>query len=136
MKLITIISSVFIFFLLTSCKNQIIGPVDSEIVDFEIHFQNNFDNDDVLLKLDNNNIYAGKLTTDYVWSLAKAFQLQAYSGQHTLFVNLNNSYTYQERFTLTDGLYILIRYYDDDHPEWEVTKGLNIRFTNTAPIYD
>ena len=120
----------------TSCSNQFIGPIDSEIVDFEIHFQNNFNDDDVLLKLDSNNIYAGKLTTDYVWSLAKSFRLQAYSGEHILFVNLNNTYTVRQQFTLTDSLYIIIKYYDEDYPECGATKGLNVWFTNNPPLYD
>lgn len=133
---ITKLLFIIISFIFVSCSSQLLDPEDVEIVNFEIHFLNDFHEDDVLLKFDNNNIYVGKLTTDYTISLAKAFQLQAYKGEHLLRVNLNNMDFITKQFSLTDSLYILIRYSPDSFPDRGITQGINVEMTHQRPVYD
>jgi len=120
----------------TSCISTSIEPTEREVVNFEVHFQNNFEEDDILLRIDNSNIFAGRISTDHTISVAKILKLQQLSGNHLLHVNVNNVFFETREYELRDTLYILIRHYKDDLDFLNIQKGINVEFTEQRPLYD
>ena len=128
----------FIVMLIASqaCVISSIEPSDSTIENFEVHFQSAFNEDDVLLRIDHTNVFVGNLSTDYTISLAKIIKLQAMSGRHSVYINVNNRYFSNTEFELNDSLYILISFTDENENNIYLQEGIEISFTQIPPLYD
>ena len=134
----TMICTIFIMvsLFITSCNSSTIEPTEREVINFEVHFQNIFKDDGVLLRIDNSNIFAGEISTDNTVGVAKILKLQQLSGNHLLHVNVNNIFFATREYELQDTLYILIRHFKDDLEFLNIQKGINVEFTNQRPLYD
>ncbi len=69
--------------LLVGCNKNNSG-VPSQVIDFEVHIQHNFDNDRVVVELDSKVVFDDYVTTHPFLGLAKIVKLQAYRGTHNV----------------------------------------------------
>lgn len=135
-SIISYVSLILFPFVIISCVSSTIEPTEREVVNFEVHFQNSFDDDDVLLRIDNNNIFVGNISTDNAVSVAKILKLQQLSGNHLFYLNVNNNYFETREYELNDTLYILVRYHENEIDYLNIRQGIDIEFTNLRPLYD
>ena len=108
MKLRSTIILAFLVF--TGCK-QSENPI-IQYAKLSIDIESDFQNDSVQLRLDKDEIYRGKLTTNYILGVAWSSGLKDYSvGLHILDFTITN-YSLKEvyNFRLTDTLTVTIRF--------------------------
>lgn len=103
-----ILTLLFIFII--NCEKNICSSEEREIADkFEIHLQHHFNDTYVYLKIDDKNIFSGKLNTDYIINLAAVITPQIENGYHTIQAYIESN-TADTSFTLRDSLIIGITY--------------------------
>ncbi len=103
---------------------------------FQIHLNNNFDDDYVRVEIDGKPVFNKRITTDYVWSLAEIIELERPEGTHQIKVVVNENEEAERSFVLDDKLYIYVRYYHKLLPRLNIPQGVKIDFTNRPPMYD
>lgn len=103
---------------------------------FEIHLNNNFDDDYVRVEIDGKPVFNKRITTDDVWSLAEIIELERPEGSHQIKVVVNENEEGERSFELDDMLYIHVRYYREPLPRSNIPQGVKIDFNDQSPMYD
>lgn len=103
---------------------------------FEIHLNNNFDDDYVRIEIDGKPVFNKRITTDYIWSLAEIIELERPEGTHHINVVVNGNEEGKRSFELDDMLYIHVRYYHEPLPDSNISEGIKIDFNTEPPMYD
>ncbi len=103
---------------------------------FEIHLNNNFDNDRVHVEIDGKVIFDERITTDYVWSLAEIVKLKRPMGTHHIKIVVNGSEEEKRTFELDRLLFIHVRYYPEAIPDLSIPRGVVIEVSEIRPMYD
>lgn len=95
--------------LLLSC-NKATEP-ESPVADvFQIHLQAWFLQTPVEVKLDNAKVFFGAITTSELLGCALIIPLQVTPGKHSISVTVANSITKDTSFTLSDTLFVGVRF--------------------------
>jgi hypothetical protein len=102
----------------------------------EIHLQNSFDGDAVRVTIDDMPVFAGAVTTDYVWSLAKIIELERPQGSHRVTVVVNETHRASATVTLDRPLYLGVRFYPEPLPRLSIDEGVVIDVTDQRFVYD
>lgn len=103
---------------------------------FEVHLQNNFDEDRVRVEIDGEVVFNDRVSTDYLWSLAEVVVLKAPEGKRRLRVVVNGSEEGKAQFNLDKKLYIGVRYYKEPIPSLEIPEGIVMDVSEEEFIYD
>ena len=113
-----------------------IKPGDLGQIELEVHLNNSFNDDRVRVKIDGHEVFDGRVTTNYVLSLAEVIQLTKSSGSHEIEVQVNDGDPSSTTFDLDHPLYILVRYYPEDLPTYNIQEGIYFDITEERPMYD
>lgn len=104
--------------------------------DLQIHLRNSFENDRVRVKLDDNVVYNGRVTTDDVWSLAEIVELRPRPGRHVLDVMINGSYKASETIDLDRPTYVHVHFNPETIPALGIQEGIVVNISDQRPMYD
>lgn len=106
-----------------------------ECVDFEVHLNNNFNNDLVQVEIDKKVVLNERVTTNHVLSLAEIIKLKRPAGKHSIKITVNGRKE-ESIFMLDCKLFIHVRYYSEAIPGLNIPKGVVINISKYPPLYD
>jgi hypothetical protein len=96
-----------------SCKKesgQSPEPGNGEEYKLNVHLWNHFDDDLVCVLIDGDEIFKGKVTTNYVLSLAGYTSSMRISGSHTVTIKVNSLVVGSKTISLNSELWVGVTY--------------------------
>ena len=114
--------------ILTSCSESGVNHNEEE-VPLHVHIESWFQNDGVMIRIDNELVFNEEVTTNPSLGLAKTIDLNVSSGEHRIEARMNDRIIVSETFNPVETPWLCV-YYDPD------TELGGLQKKEVAPGYD